>query len=310
MNAVKARRFIPIVFYTGLPGLVSHLETNLVRVVEKSEGLPVILSTIQDILATGLPQLNRALNRHIEEIQRDYMWGFVADNWTTFRDSEDQISLAYLLARRLAMSLSGPGIEQLARELGYTGETPTQNDKVHPMQYYILPPIQGQPPRAGDLYQGKITGGTGYSILLTPSCDLVPSQEKAEWALLAFCEPLDGQPEFKNWKLKLSNPTTNTKEEKLLRSLLRNNPQGRQSGRFHFLPGVLTIPNLLMDLQRVTTIPRAELDTLEKIASLDSPFAEALLAQFARYFGRLGTPDLDVPAIIHRLKDEANNEEA
>lgn len=45
--------------------------------------------------------------------------------------------------------------------------------------------------------------------------------------------------------------------------------------------------------------------TLERLASLDSPFAEALLARFARYFGRLGTPDLDLEVILNKLRSAA-----
>ena len=41
---------------------------------------------------------------------------------------------------------------------------------------------------------------------------------------------------------------------------------------------------------------------LERLASLDSPFAEALLVRFTRYFGRLGTPDLDVAVLSQRLR--------
>jgi hypothetical protein len=41
---------------------------------------------------------------------------------------------------------------------------------------------------------------------------------------------------------------------------------------------------------------------LERLASLDSPFAEALLDGFTRYFGRLGTPDLDVAMLLQRLR--------
>jgi hypothetical protein len=35
-----------------------------------------------------------------------------------------------------------------------------------------------------------------------------------------------------------------------------------------------------------------------RICSLDNPFAEALSAQFIRYYSRLGTPDLDVNKVI------------
>ena len=50
------------------------------------------------------------------------------------------------------------------------------------------------------------------------------------------------------------------------------------------------------------------MDGLERLASLDSPFAEALLARFARYFGRLGTPDLDLEVLVARLRSVAGQD--
>ena len=47
-----------------------------------------------------------------------------------------------------------------------------------------------------------------------------------------------------------------------------------------------------------TTLQRDRMGGLERLASLDSPFAEALLARFTRHFGRLGTPDIDVAVLL------------
>ena len=303
LDGVRSRAFIPVVFYTALPEKVEHLESDLIYVIEKTKGVDAVHSSIQEILATGLPKLNRALLRHIKEQQRDYMWGFVTANWNAFRDTTDRISLAHLMARRLANSLSGLGIAQLAQHLGSTNESQTQDDRIHPMQYYILPPIDGQPPMSGDIYQNTINGEPPYWVLLTPSCDLIPGREKADWTLCAPCDLLKDQSEYANWQDKLPNPSAGA--ETKLKDLLKNNPQGRQSGRFHFLPGALTLPHMLVDLQKVTTIARSQLANLERIASLDSPFSEALLAQFTRYFGRIGIPDLDIESITARLKFEA-----
>jgi hypothetical protein len=49
-------------------------------------------------------------------------------------------------------------------------------------------------------------------------------------------------------------------------------------------------------------LQRKKLDEMDRIASIDSPFAEALLAEFTRYFGRVGTPDLDLDYIINRYR--------
>ena len=304
LREVRQQRFVPVIFYTGLPNLVRHLTSPLVRVVEKTEGLEKLLDTINEVFATNLPQVNRALVRHLEAVQRDYMWDFVADNWQGFIEEDDRTSLAYLLARRLATSLSGPGIRQFAMDLGDTVASFIDENKVHPMQYYVLPPVAEQQPQVGDIYQGKVGGQEGYWILLTPSCDLVRGREKAEWVTFAFCESLENLPEFEKWKAALSDQSNNSEDR--LRSLLRDNRHGYQAERFYFLPGVLVLPHLLADFQQLRNLPLGQLCKLEHKASLDSPFAEALLARFARYFGRLGTPDLDVDGLIARLKVETN----
>ena len=89
-----------------------------------------------------------------------------------------------------------------------------------------------------------------------------------------------------------------------LKALLRNEKQRGQKERYFFLPGVLKIPDLVIDLQRLHKLGCNELGGLEPIAALDSPFAEYLVTRFTRYWGRLGVPDLDVELIMGRLEHE------
>jgi len=257
------------------------------------------LDSLSNIFTTRLPAVNRALIRHLETIQRDYMWDFVANHWEQFGDTSDHTSLAYLLARRLATSLSGSGIQQLAQELGDSVGTAVTEGQMHPMQYYVIPPLE-LAPLAGDVYQGQVGEHNGYWALLTPSCDMVTGREKAELVLLARCLPLTEQVEYQQWRDGLPEPS-NTRIRQL-QALLRNNRQDNQSERFFFLPGALSLPDLLVDFQQLVTLQRAHIGGLERLASLDSPFAEALLARFTRYFGRLGTPDLDVAVLLQRLR--------
>ena len=296
--AVRERRFVPVVFYTGLDYKVRAMESPVVRIVEKTEGLPKLLLTIREIFDTALPQTNRALIHHLESVQRDYMWGFVAENWNSFAGSADRRELAYLLAKRLAISLSGPGIQQLAQDMGDTTGAFTSDERVHPMLYYLLPPV-APAPLAGDLYHGTISGVAGYWILITPSCDMVSGREKADFMLFARCLHLTDLPEFTGWKAGLPEPSNNAKQR--LESLLGNNRRDGQAERFYFLPGALTLPDLVVDFQQLETLPRVKASGLDRRASLDSPFAEAFLARFTRYFGRLGTPDLDVDSVMFRL---------
>ena len=305
INAVRERRFVPVVFYTGLDYKVRAMESPVVRIVEKTEGLPILLQTIREIFDTALPQTNRALVRHLESVQRDYMWDFVAENWNSFAGGADRRELAYLLAKRLAISLSGPGIRQLAQDMGDTTGAFTSDERVHPMLYYLLPPV-APAPLAGDLYHGAIGEQTGYWILITPSCDMVTGREKADFMLFARCLHLEEQPEFADWKAGLPEPSNNVNRR--LISLLGNNRQDGQPERFYFLPGALTLPDLVVDFQQLATLPRGKKSGLERRASLDSPFAEAFLARFSRYFGRLGTQDLDVESVMSRLNNQVGEQ--
>lgn len=303
LQAIQQRRFVPVIFYTALPHLVRNLETPLIRVIEKGASPESLLEAVRTIFTSRLPAVNRALLRHLETVQRDYMWEFVAKHWEQFGDTTDRTELAYLLARRLAMSLSGPGIRQLIQDLGDPAGVGAAEGQIHPMHYYVIPSVEPSP-LAGDLYQGQIEDQSGHWVLLTPSCDLVAGQEKAERVLFARCLPLVEQEEYQTWRGKLPQPSRPV-DERLRRLLQNNRRDGYQPERFYFLPGALSLPDLVVDFQQVVTLPREQMATLERLASLDSPFAEALLARFGRYFGRLGTPDLDLTVILNRLRSGA-----
>lgn len=305
LEAIQQRCFVPVVFYTALPRLVRHLEMPPIWVVEKTEGLSRLLETVRSVFATRLPAVNRALLRHLDTVQRDYMWGFVARNWHQFGDTSDRTALAYLLARRLALSLSRQGIQHLAQELGDPTGRAIAEGLVHPMQYYVMPPVEPSP-LAGDLYQGQIGQQTGYWVLLTPSCDLIAGREKAERVLCARCLFLTEQGEYQTWHKVLPNPDPSI--EGKLKELLKNHRGGVQPERFYFLPGALTLPDLVVDFQQLVSLPRGQMDSLERLASVDSPFAEDLMARFMRYFGRIATPDLDVEYILSRLRSEAGED--
>jgi CheY-like chemotaxis protein len=296
LERIRASRFVPVIFYTNIPHRVADLETALVRVVSKADD-DQLLAAVRDILNTEVPRVNRELIRHFESVQRDYMWSFVAENWEEFWATEDRRGLAHLLARRLAVSLSGRGVEELATALGAAaGEDPS--GRVEPMRYYVLPFIE-KTPLAGDIFRGTIRGVEGHWLLLTPSCDLAREPPRAEWVLMARCLPLEEQSEFQAWG---ETATPSTAKTKALEGLITNNRKdGKQPDRYYFLPAALTLPNLVVDLQQIERVPCADLDGLTRLASLDSPFAEALITRFTRYYGRLGTPDLNVASVVAGL---------
>lgn len=297
---IRETRFLPIIFYTALPNKVRDLETPLIRVVEKTEGVTKILAEIQEIFKSKIPEVNRELVKHVQEVQRDYMWDFVAKSWAQFGDTSDRSCLAYLLARRLAKSLDSPGIKKLAERLGDTGGLACRDNDVHPMRYYVIPPMGGGM-ASGDIFIDTRLEPAKYLILVTPSCDIV--NKKVDVMLFAECHRLDHMKEFTEWKTNGDGLKGQQYRSDLV-NLLKNG----KSERFYYLPGVFDLPDLVVDYQRLWPIEPPAVDQLKGegklrcLASLDSPYSEAMLARFSRYFGRLGTPDLNMEIIEKRLK--------
>jgi len=300
LNLIKQRRFLPVIFYTALPYKVRHLETSLIRVVEKTEGVPKILEEIKGIFKTKIPFINRAFMRHLEEVQRYYMWDFVAANWGVIGDTEDKSCLAYLMARRLARSLDSPGVKRFAEKIGGYTEVWWGDENVHPMRYYIMPPIS-EKPGTGDIFEFKKNGEKEYMVLLTPSCDI---WSKADRVLFVKCLLLSKEDEC----IKFKADTENKSKLKKLECLLKDNRENTQPERFKYLPGVLYLPDIVVDFQQLVTLSKEEYENKVRekecirVASLDSPYSEAILNRFVRYFGRLGTPDLNIDLLIDRLK--------
>lgn len=294
---LKKTRFIPVVFYTALAHKVRAMETSFVRVVEKTEDVTRVREEVQRVLGTQLPNLSR----HLEELQRSYMWDFVSTHWKDFKNAHQQVDLAYLLARRLALSL-----EKEARKLGrkMAGKSVPMADpkNIHPMEMYVPPPV-GSDRQAGDIFRGTVGEADGYWIALTPSCDF-EQPGRLHNVLVAQCVPLAGEPEYTNW---IKNPKANAAQ---LIALIGDNRDNAQSERFKFLPGTFFFPDSVVDFQRLYAVPPLELAKLKVIASLDSPFAEAVLARFSRYFGRLGTPDIDKIVFLNRLQATLNEPKA
>jgi len=301
-NSIKSRRFVPVIFYTAFAYKVEDLETDLVRVIRKTEGFVKVLDAIKELLQTQLPLVNRAIVRHVDEVQRDYMWEFVSNNWGSFQVMKDKVDIAYLLARRLAATINKKRIYDLARDLGANPDAVADIEKVHPAEYYIVPPVTERC-QAGDIIEETISDGVKrYHVVLNPTCDFVNS--KVEWIVFAKCCLLTEQSEYVNCKANINN----SRHKASLESLLRDNRQDKQPERFYCLPGAFQIPGLIADFQQIETIKLEEYNEkcrngeIKRIASLDSPFAESLLNRFTRYAGRIGKPDLDTHTIIKQLE--------
>ncbi len=297
---IRKRRFIPIIFYTALPDVsIGISNAPFVQTVSKIAVDPIadLRQAIENVIRSGLPRLLQSVSGHLADVQRMFMADFVEHHWSDLVDRPED--MAYLLSRRLAVSFE-EGAESLAQELGQASGA-TLGDTIHPTRYYVQPPNSNY--KMGDLLampesMEEDTDARRLYVVLTPSCDLVlrSGRTKAAKVVLVQCISLDSFKEYEDWK---SAPSTNNTER--LRKLLTSRPKG-QEDRYFYLPAAWNVPNSVADLQSVMSIPCEELEDYRKIASLDSPFAEALSYQFNRYIGRVGMPNLDIDGVLRRLE--------
>ena len=289
-DQIREKRFIPIVFYTAWPKHAVEVPKPFVKVVTKGDP-ENLRQAIREVFDTRLPQLVR----HLEAAQREYMWDFVEQHWQQLDGQAQAADLTYLLARRLAAVLRQQCIREFLK--GTIAAMPDIR-KAHPMDFYVYPPLPGTY-FAADIVQepGK---ENAYWVLLTPSCDF--EWKKVEHVLLAKCEPLEARKEVKSIndaREKEQEPPEGAinKLSRLLKDDLG------QKDRFKFLPGTFFVPNLLVDFQQLRCVSVDDFigRGWKVVASLDTPFAESLVSTFTRFYGRLGTPDLDVQLVLRRL---------
>jgi len=289
--ALRKTTFTPVIFHTGFAHKVEHLKSPFVRVVTKGRDTPLIREEIRSILDTQLP----SLMRYIEEQQRSYLWDHIENHWNDNEKICEDGDLAHLVAKRLSSALGGDSIARFFNQ-NANGEV------IRPVAMYIWPPVSPTI-MFGDIL--KVIGSEDHFVVLTPSCDC--AQGKAEMALLAACEPIHAQHEYvvlmedKRNGIAVSKSKTSD-----LHALLRDRRKGTgvQPERYKFLPKTSFLPDLVIDLQKLSQVAFGNLSReggYERVATLDNPFAEALQNRFTQYYGRVGTPDLDTELVFDRI---------
>ncbi|MBP0598989.1 hypothetical protein J8I26_12780 [Herbaspirillum sp. LeCh32-8] len=292
LQQLRLSHFTPVVFYTGYAHKIAHLESPFVKVVSKGDA-HALRQAVKEIYETKLP----SLLRHIQEHQRQYLWDHIENESTQVNLNQVQHEFAFLLARRLSNALAGDTIREF-----FNPAHDSHHEIAHPIELYIWPPI-GNTLTFCDLVQHQSNGNEKFFIVLNPACDF--AQDKAEKALLAECFPLSDATEHQEF---VGNKLAE-KEKALranLRSLLADRRQGKgiQPDRYKFLPGTSFLPDLVIDFQNLRQISVTEIHGdvhYKRVATLDSPFAESIQSRFVRYYGRVGTPDLEFDSLLNQI---------
>lgn len=297
----KATGFASVVLYTALPEAVAEEVGPFVELVGKESGPEALLAAIGRLFRSRVPQTHRAIADHIEGAVRSYMWEFVAANWDQFKDLTSHPEFLRLLLARLAAEL-GRNLQPVLERL-YEGEQKDPGPElVHPAAYYVKPPV-GTDALLGDL---RMVDGA-IVFVLWPSCDMVmrDGKCKVDSILCAKTTKLVDTAEYAALKTArdANAGSKTTKAMENLKRLCRNQRDGKgvQSERYHFLPQVWDIPSVVIDFAELAHLSMTKVRASVCIATVASPYAEAINARFLRYIARIGTPDLDLEIVMRSL---------
>lgn len=266
-HEIQAIRFLPVIFWTARPDQVLDREMRpLVRVLTK-EQTALVPEAIKEAIQGEAPQVTSRIERRVAATMARIMWDEVGPNWSEYQgvgaDDDDSVLAATL-------------ISQVARVL----EDEVVTLSALPSRRYVFPPSSRL--RPGDLFREvREGGGDDWWCLLTPACDL--EHGKSELVLLSRARPLGDLDLFSQWQ---ENTDSNTKWKALWEILKGKKP------RYTYLPRFREVPDLLVDLEDVRTWRLGEIEQLKRIASLTSPYSEALLVRHSHFRGRVGVPDL------------------
>lgn len=302
LDDIKVSGFVCVVIYTNLPEALDDQENEFVRLVPKDPGgVQELYAAVESIFKTRIPQMHRAIVNHLDRALCQYMWGFVAAQWTELHQLADRPEFLRILLQRLSVSFAREGVDHAVAEVfGSQAMAKLASDRVHPAEFYVKPPI-GVDPALGDIRLRKTNENDQFLAVLWPTCDMVSTggrSPKTDRVLCAKASRLLESPEAQAYMESRSN-TSRAKLEALLTNDRKSN--FGFSDRFHFLPGLLDIPDLVVDFQRLEIMPLDDVRKLPSLGVLASPFAEQMGSRFDRYRGRIGTPDLDEDFVIDRI---------
>lgn len=286
VELVKGAGFSLVILYSDGPRPDEMIVGNSIKFIDKSAADPPFPSPVEQMLATLLEGRGRSLDviRSIQsELERtigSYIWGFIDEHWDALREDAafEESGLERLIRRRVAIQVNER----------FESQSVARRPHADRYDYYVYPPLPG-PLRLGTLVR-RVTDQQLY-IVLTPHCHLAQNGKdkdgklnppRADFVLLAQCLPAQ-------------NILGAVKETKKQAGCLRIPAiVGSPEGRYCFLPKFASLPDVLCDLMQLSSVPHTNLVSkeYEKVAVVDSPFAEAIQSSFNRFYANVGHRNL------------------
>lgn len=269
---ITKAKFIPIVFWTALPEkVIDEEKPPLITVVPKDDYTKLPGAIKAAVESRALATINE-IEQHVTEVLIEHMWSELAPHWAEYTENGGAADIAQVLLSRLARILDDK------REL---------TSASRPSHRYVYPPVSARY-TPGDILRSK---DDTWWVTLTPACDF--AQNKVEFVLIARADPLKSNKRYRDWDNRQSNNAWKELERHVLKAT---------QGRYYYLPAFRDLPDLVVDLEHVRAVPLDELGSMTAVASLVSPFSEALLVQHSQFRGRIGVPDLAIDLVKDRLE--------
>ncbi|MCD4727621.1 MAG: response regulator [Pirellulales bacterium] len=292
--AIRNRRFCPIVAFSDASVPPTFTKGPFVRFADKSGGNEEILNQLRELLATGIPSIARKLHDELDQSNGSYLWEFLESRWQELKLTgvSDPAILERLVRRRAAMQLGrlSPGVA-----------SPTELDSVNGVEYYIYPRVSDEL-RLGEIIRSK--KDEAIHVILTPHCYLKVQdgdmKPRADHVLTVKAFPAKDTITVATKPKSPWKGDESDKLDKLRRRTKLEAELGKPSGRYCFLPRFLDIPDIYCDLLQTESLPLGTItDDYDRLAVLDTPFAEALQSCFARFHSRVGVPELAIDGVRH-----------
>ncbi|CAG7649288.1 DNA-binding transcriptional response regulator [Actinacidiphila bryophytorum] len=296
-------RWVPVVFFTGVPQQVRALEEPpLIRVVTKN-ALDDIAPAVRDGLVSGVSALTRRISALVGDYVRNFMRDVVAPHWDEIAGA-DQNEIVPIIVNRLAAWLRENGLRKLDQSV--EGDLVAVAARPSAARVYLMPPVTHHL-TAADLV---LDPDDDLWLVITPACDLYedhpesnvakPRVAKAQYVRLAKAdrvftedEKCSESPAISEWHRSSKTSKDKAQAQRAFRT---------DDNRYYALPQYLDVPHVVIDFENVKSESLDEVRAWKRVATLDSPFAEAALIAYSRSVGRIGTPDVSFDDVQVQLE--------
>lgn len=306
-EVVRREHFCPVLFYSAVqpPADVLENEMPFARYLRKVADTTGDEAAAAEIVGGFVPHIE-GLQNLWNDVESRYAQSLQKVSHLIWRSEKEEKARAEALIRitrrRLAATLEYP----LGGEVG-----------IKAWEQFIFPPIDDSL-CTGDILQR--IGGTNkpeeFRVILSPPCDLVAGQNRypVTEVLCGKCVPVRHPDVLRKTSRKAQKDNGQPNAElpaQLGRSLSADKCDGMVV--IPKLEGVF--PAMVLDLKSFEMIERAKIAVSQeavaagsvylRLASMDSPFREALSWRFTHSVGRPGYPVMDEASLAKDVEEEA-----